>query len=374
MITPVLERPRAKGEAARIRAARTGIVDCDVHPTVNRPEELRPYLSDRWWRHYQTYGLRPRHGFAQADPYPKAQPRAARRDAWSPDGAKPGSDVEFVRKQYLDGYGVDHAILSPLNPSGQGERNDAFSAAMTSAVNDWQLDRWVAADPRFKASIVVPYEDGLAAREEIERRVGQPGFAQVLLLSRTCEPLGRRRYWPIYEAASRHGIPVAIHVFGYSGHAVSPSGWPSFYIEEMTGHSNSCQTLLASLVLEGVFEQFPNLKVVLIEGGFGWLPALSWRLDKHWERLRDEVPELSRPPSDYIREHIWITTQPMEEPEDREYLLDVMSWVGHERILFATDYPHWDFDDPAHALPGGLDPLQREAISSGNAKALFGLE
>ena len=73
--------------------------------------------------------------------------------------------------------------------------------------------------------------------------------------------------------------------------------------------------MVTSLVIEGVFERFPKLKVVLIEGGFAWLPALGWRLDKHWKRLQQRGAAPEAPPSEYIREHIWVTTQPMEEPE-----------------------------------------------------------
>jgi predicted TIM-barrel fold metal-dependent hydrolase len=376
-MTTVLEPPRgdarSRFEPAAVRESRSGIIDCDVHPTARSLDDLKPYLSTRWWRHLQTFGLRPRHGFAQADPYPKAAPRAARRDAWTPDGGKPGSDLAFMREHYLEPYGIERAILSPLYPTGQGDQNSEFSAAMCSAANDWQREIWTRQDARLKASVLVPYEDGEASRAEIERRAGEDDFAQVLMLSRTSEPAGKRRYWPIYEAASAAGLPVAIHVFGYSGYPVSAAGWPSFYIEEMTGHSISCQSVVSSLVLEGVFERFPGLKVLLIEGGFAWLPALAWRLDKHWAVLREEVPHLRRQPSEYIREHCWITTQPMEEPEQRAQVLDVMEWIGWDRLLFATDYPHWDFDDPAYALPPGMDAARRRAIYSENARALFGL-
>jgi predicted TIM-barrel fold metal-dependent hydrolase len=375
-MSTVLERPVTKPsrEPARGGAIRTGIVDCDVHPTVKAPSDLRPYLSDRWWRHLSTYGPRPRHGFNQMDPYPKAAPRAARRDAWTPGGDKPGSDLAFMRENYLEACGIETAILSPLAMTGQGEQNVQFSAAMASATNDWQLDTWTRQEDRLKASIVVPYEDAAMARDEIDRRASDPHFKQILVLSRTSEPLGKRRYWPIFEAACRHDLPIGVHVFGYSGYPVSSAGWPSFYIEEMSGHSTTCQTLVASMVLEGVFEEFPKLKVVLIEGGFGWLPSLAWRLDKQVMRSREEVPHLTRAPSDYIRDHFWITTQPMEEPEKRQHLLDAMGWIGFDRLLYATDYPHWDFDDPAHALPRGLDPERLEMIRRGNARKVYGLD
>jgi hypothetical protein len=125
--------------------------------------------------------------------------------------------------------------------------------------------------------------------------------------------------------------------------------------------------------MEGVFERFPKLKVVIIEGGFAWLPALTWRLDKLFERMRSEVPHLKRRPSEYIREHIWLTTQPMEEPKDPRQLLDVMEWIGWDRLLFASDYPHWDFDDPFRALPAALSRERLQQILTGNGKAVYRL-
>ena len=173
---------------------------------------------------------------------------------------------------------------------------------------------------------MVPTENAEAAVAEIERCADDPAFAQVFMLTRTAEPLGNRRYWPIYAAAERHGLPVGLHVFGSGGHAYTGTGWPSYYVEEGAGHSTSCQTAVTSLVIEGVFERFPRLKVVMIEGGFAWLPALTWRLDKLFERMRSEVPHLKKKPSEYIREHIWVTTQPMEEPQDRRS--SSTSWSG----------------------------------------------
>jgi predicted TIM-barrel fold metal-dependent hydrolase len=120
-----------------------------------------------------------------------------------------------------------------------------------------------------------------------------------------------------------------------------------------------------------VFARFPDLKIVLIESGFAWLPALGWRLDKIWKRLRSEVPHVDRPPSELIRKHFWVSTQPMEEPEEPDHLMDVMDWIGWDQILFASDYPHWDFDDPFLALPPSLDAERRNRIFSGNARGLY---
>jgi predicted TIM-barrel fold metal-dependent hydrolase len=120
-----------------------------------------------------------------------------------------------------------------------------------------------------------------------------------------------------------------------------------------------------------VFERYPRLKLVLVEGGFAWVPPLCWRLDKHWRTMRGELPHLKRPPSEYIRENIWFTTQPMEEPENPEDLAPLIDWIGWDRLLFSTDYPHWDFDDPKYVLKVKISEAQRRMIFSENAKRAY---
>ena len=143
-------------QGKRVSHPRLGFIDSDMHPTVRTIGEIKPFLTERWWRYLQSYGPRPKHGFAEGDPYPKAAPRAARRDAWGPNGAQPGSDLDFTRKHYLDAYNIEHSIMAPLQPTGQADRNLDFSAAISSAVNDWQRAKWTEPEPRFKASIVIP--------------------------------------------------------------------------------------------------------------------------------------------------------------------------------------------------------------------------
>jgi uncharacterized protein len=352
-------------------ASRLAVADCDIHPATRGANDLHPWLAQRWIDHIATFGRSPRHGWQSGPAYPKSQPNASRRDAYPPEGGRQGSSLSFMQAQHLDPNNVELGILNPLG-SGQGAQNPELANALCHATNEWQVEEWTSRDSRLKASVVVNYEDGPAAAAEIRSRAGDPNFAQVLLLTRTAEPLGARRYWPVFEAAAEAGLPVGIHAFGYGGQPITGSGWPSYYIEEMTGHAQTCQAVLTSLVVEGVLARLPKLKVVLVEAGFAWAPALSWRLDRAWRRLRAETPHLTRLPSDYIREQVWWTTQPMEEPEPRSDLLDTIGWIGWDRLLFATDYPHWDYDDPATCLPLKVDAAQRQAFFLGNARAVYG--
>src|SRR5258708_13216494 len=164
-------------------------------------------------------------------------PIACRRDAWPPGGGGPGSDLGFMQEEHLDHYGIDFGVLNPLAPSGQGDQNAGLSAALAFAANECQLARWALRDERLKASVVVPYEDAEASAQEIRRRAGDRNFVQVLMLSRTAEALGRKRYWPIYEAAVEAGLPVGIHAFGYSARALTTGPWPPFHLQAPPPHA-----------------------------------------------------------------------------------------------------------------------------------------
>jgi predicted TIM-barrel fold metal-dependent hydrolase len=354
--------------------ARFGIVDCDIHPLPRKPEDITRFMPERWRKHANEYGNFFRQPFFGTTPYPRSQPLLSRRDAWPPNGAPPGGDLDFMRAQHLDAYNIEAGLLQVLFPNGGDQRNLDYGAALCRAINEWQLAYFAGPEPRLKASLVVPHEDAPAAIREIESRAGDRRFAQVFISPRTIEPLGRRRYWPVLEAATRNGFPIGLHSFGYNGHATQPGGPPSFYVEEHHSNVQSAQALITSLVMEGVFEHIPGLRVVIIEAGFGWAPMLAWRLDKLWARMRGEVPHVKCPPSEYIREHVWFTTQPMEEPERGEDLRRILDWIGWERILFATDYPHWDFDDPKTAFPIRLSEKERKMVFRDNAVSLYGLE
>ena len=173
--------------------------------------------------------------------------------------------------------------------------------------------------------------------------------------------------------AEELGLPLGIHVGGYGGHAPTGGGWPSYYAEEHQSNAHSMAATLTSLVIEGVPERFPRLKIVFIEGGFGWISSTMWRMDQHFERFRDEVPHLKRRPSEYVREHFWFTTQPIDEPDEARHLRSLIEWVGVDRLLFSSDYPHWDFDDPRFAFKTPLTEAERAKIFNGNARALYKL-
>jgi predicted TIM-barrel fold metal-dependent hydrolase len=133
------------------------------------------------------------------------------------------------------------------------------------------------------------------------------------------------------------------------------------------------QDQVTSLVMSGVFETVPQLQIVMVECGIAWVAPLMWRLDRAWEMLGAEVPELRQPPSRYIQKQFSFTTQPMEEPPDPRHFVRQLEYAGIEdRLMFSSDYPHWDFDAPDRALPRVLPDTVRTGIMAGHARALYG--
>ncbi|NBD24711.1 amidohydrolase family protein [Paenibacillus glycinis] len=339
---------------AEQKSARTGIIDCDVHPYPRNTEEIRSYMKQPWRDRYNGGGR----GFfgnpVQGD----------RVDARPPQGGPSGSDPELLRKQLIDEYGHAYAILMPrafcnLHPDPD------FGTAIAAAFNDWLADTWLDkynADGVFKGSITVNTQDPQAAAREIERWAGHPHFVQVMTDSGARAPFGQRQYYPIYEACEKFGLPFAIHP-GTDGMGINvqPSpGFPTHYIEWHTCLSLGFQSHLVSFITEGVFERFPGFKIALVEGGVSWLAPLMWRLDAEYKALRSEVPWLKRKPSEYLRDHVRITSQPLERPDNDNHLLQIFDMMDAEHILmFSSDYPHWDFDSPTRAFPKLPESLRR---------------
>ena len=364
----MFEEPSSSVVRDRIQdRGKGGLIDCDVHNNVPSIEVLLPYLSDHWRDHIVERGV----GSLEPNYYPSGAPLSARPGSAPSSGGPPGSDLNLLREQLLDSWDIEYAILNCLY-GVQLIHSEDWAAAMARAVNDWQVAEWLEKDPRLRASIVVPTQNPGLAAEEIERLGDHPGFVQVLLLVRTETPLGKRHYWPIYEAAERHGLVVGIHAGGSPGNPITPVGWPSYYLEDYVSLAQAFQSQLISLVSEGVFSRFPNLRVALLEGGFTWLPSLMWRFDKNWKGLRREVPWVDRLPSEIIREHVRLTIQPVDEPPNSEHLLQTLEQLGSdELLLFSTDYPHWHFDEREEALPVSLPPELERKILAENARSLY---
>lgn len=348
---------------------RSSLIDVDVHPLPD-PKRVRDYLQEPWRTRYAT-GNRGPGGLGYWNPN-----GFIRADAVTPDGERIETNPHHLARYFFDVYDIEYGILNPggtANIALSPEHD--YAAAVLSAINDLFVEQWLPVDTRFRLSIAVSPHDAESAVREIHRLGDHPGVAQVLLPSASPVPYGHRSFHPIYTAACEHGLPVALHPgsegVGIAG-APSGVGYPSSYLEWHTGLATTYIGHLISLVTEGVFVKFPALRFVLLEGGAFWLPPLLWRFDKNWKGLRQTTPWLERAPSEYIREHVRFSTQPLEEPGDPGQftaMLDLFPDAAR-MLLFATDFPHWDNDTPdfaARAFPSAM----RSQVMGENARLLY---
>jgi predicted TIM-barrel fold metal-dependent hydrolase len=267
-------------------------------------------------------------------------------------------------------FGTGTAILNCLY-GVQLPFSEDLGAAFARAVNEWIAREWLDRDKRLRASIVVAAQSPELSVAEIERCAADRRFVQVLMLVMGDQPLGKRAYWPIYEAAQRHGLPIGVHAGSSYRHPPTPVGWPSTHTEDYVNQAQAFQSALTSLVAEGVFAKFPRLTVVLMESGWTWLPAHLWRLDKFWKGVRMEVPWVDRPPSEIVRERVRLTLQPVDGPADPAELGRLLEHMGSEEmLLFSTDYPHWQFDGD-HAIPEGLPAELARKMMVDNPRATY---
>jgi predicted TIM-barrel fold metal-dependent hydrolase len=328
-----------------------GAVDCDLHPALPSTEALLPYL-DEYWRDQLVDRHIARYSFNLTS-YPPNSPLSARPD-WRQKSGLPGGDLDMIRSQALDPFGSRFAICNVLH-GAVALFNEDMAMALCSAINDWVAKELLDREPRLRASILVPVHNPERAVAEIERVAADRRFVQVLLLAMGDMLLGRRPYWPIYVAAKKHGLAIGIHAGSTYRHAPMASGWPAHRVEDYVAQSAAFESQLLSFLTEGVFQEFPSLRLVLSESGFTWLPSLLWRTSKSWRGMRAEVPWIDRSPAEIIREHVRVTLQPMDSPPgDTTALLRTLEHIGSDRmLLFSTDYPHWQFDSDA-VLPDGL--------------------
>jgi predicted TIM-barrel fold metal-dependent hydrolase len=346
------------------------VIDTDIHSSYE-PARLLDFLPEPWRSRYASGEQGPGHiGLWNPN-------GVMRGDAVTPDGTRIEKRPEHLAKYFFDEYGIEYGILNSERSLHIGLGIDPdYSAALVSAINDMIAADWLPADSRFRASIIVAPNDPELAAREIHRMAPNKGFVQVLMGSGARMPYGQRYFHPIYAAAAEHDLPVALHP-GTEGVGISgpptAAGYPTNYLEWHTGLIGSYIAHLISLVSEGVFVKFPNLKFVMLEGGVSWLPPLMWRFDKNWKALRVMSPWLERPPSEYIMDHVLFSTQPIEEPENRAHLRAMLEMFPIEKMLmFSSDYPHWDGDTPdfaARAVPAAA----RDRVLSETARELYRL-
>lgn len=340
-----------------MKSPTSGAIDCDIHPALPNTKALLPYMDDYWREHMISRGIDLLDLSLTSIP-PNAPINM--REGSKPKTGYPGSDFNLLKEQSLDALDVRFAICNVLHGS-MGLFSEDLSAALCRALNDWIAAELLDKDPRLRASIVVPMHNAEVAAEEIHRKAADGRFVQVLLLALAELPLGRRQNWPIFKAAQHENLPIGIHLGSTYRHAPTNIGWPAYRVEEYVNYSAGFAGVLNSLVSEGVFQEFSRLKVVLLESGVSWLTGWMWRADKTWRSMRREVPWLTEAPTELLRRHVRVSTQPFDAPPEAAQIDKVLELIGSDDMfLFSSDYPHRHYEtDP---VPTGFDGPRRQKL------------
>jgi uncharacterized protein len=356
---------------ARLNEVEVTVVDCDVHVAPRELDELFAHMPEPW---RSRLGTR-RRSSAREIYTPYWNPR--RLDSLGPGGTPAGSEPDLLHRQLLEDAGVDFALLLPL----VGFTVDPdLNAAVCRAHNAWLaatwLDEW-SAGGRLFGSINVPLDNAPDAVTEIDEWAGNPAFKQVLVAHHSERALGFPEYEPIWEAAARHSLPVAIHVTSHAAEALgaTPVGRFQHYVDyHAIAYPLTYSAQLVSLLCSGVFDRLPALRFVFVEGGFLWHRPVLTRLARHWEVLRSEVAAVRSDPLEYVRDHVRFTSQPIEESDEPRDVARLLELAEADRLLmFSSDYPHYDYDDPKRALPTGLPKDVRARVMHESARELYEL-
>jgi uncharacterized protein len=300
-----------------------------------------------------------------------------------PIGEDPQRKVHMVRsanqlRADLDQMGITAAIISTGRLLGVATRQEpTYPVSVMRAYNRYLGERWLNPARGIYGAIMAAPQDPPASAREIERYAGIAGFVAIHLPVAGVYPLwGHRQYDPIYAAAQGARLPVVLH--GYTlVHSLFPYQLDQFdtaLAKQMLAKPFGMMANFASIMTTGVPARFPKLKIVFTECGFAWLPFMLWRLDGQYRWLRHEVPFYTSKPSEYARRQVYATTHSFAEPSDSLVLLDLIARIGWEdNLLFGTDWPHYDADDPGRFLNPALQEDWKRKILSDNARAIFSM-
>lgn len=343
------------------------LIDTDIHESFSGLKDLVPYLPQPYADWIAQGAWR---GFSQ--PFCYTSPgNGNRADVASADGSPSVSDYNLMRRQVLDAYDTTYGVLTGYFYPTMLKMQYGLANALAAAYNDYLVEHWLVKDARFIGSIQIFARDPEAAAREIDRMAAHPQMRQVKLPIVSDIAYGEPQYRPIFAAAARNDLRVAFH---HTTHVEGPFGMGMTYMERHALIPTAVMAELISVVCNGVFDEFPELRFIMLEGGFSWLPHVMWRLDREYRQGRIEVPWIRKLPSEHIRERLCLSTQPTEDmsPEQWVKMVDLMG--TDEILVFSTDYPHFDFDDPDQAIPKALPDDLREKILWKNAARFYDLD
>lgn len=279
-------------------------------------------------------------------------------------------DLVLAKRAY-EAMGIDVQVVfpTPMLFLGMHPQFD-MEAVLGKAYNRWQVENILTKDKRLKTMMFLPFNDPESALETIEEFGDAPGCVGFMVTSVRYKAVHHNHYMKVYRALEERGLPIGFHAGYY---------WQDPFMMQINRfgsmHALSfvwCNVVhMTNWIMNGLPERFPGLDVVWIESGLAWVPWLMQRLDHTYMMRSSEAPVLKKMPSEYMKE-MYYTCQPMETDHPKALELTFEMINARTQLLYASDWPHYDFDTPSVIwdLPF-LDEQAKRNILGLNAKRIF---
>jgi predicted TIM-barrel fold metal-dependent hydrolase len=260
-----------------------------------------------------------------------------------------------VQLEAMDIEGIDVAVLYPtrgLNVLSEPHMEPNFAGALARAYNNWLYDFCEKNPNRLLGAGMISTFDIDGAVQETKRCVKELGFRAVFMRSNILNDRNwfDAYYEPLWHVLEELAVPVGFHESSSSA-ARQTGDWfePNFMLRRAVAQPMEQMLGLVSLCSGGVLARHPKLRVAFLEANCTWLPWLLWRLDEGWEREGDIwAQNLTMKPSDYFKQQVFVSVEP-----DEAGVRYVIDYIGTDRLVFSTDYPHGDSKYP-HAVESFL--------------------
>jgi uncharacterized protein len=352
------------------------VIDTDFHFTP-KWETLRRYLKEpfksRLW-HFPV-------GSLEYNPEPANEKPGVGQDTHG--SAATAADVLSV----LDQFGIDTVIMNPGYTRPQAIFNEPVIAAIASAHNDYLIEEVFPASDRIKANLMICHRDPQMGAAEIRRVGHHRQFVGVFTsFSGLFESIGTAKHDPILDAMREYGLVLTAHSEGWYPHFTPLWTGARTWIELFgNAPAGNCMAHLAAMIVQGMFDKYPNQKVIFQEGGYWWLPDFMLRLDDFYmssggdialteRKLAAGERWLKKLPSQYVLDHVRFSTQPITIPKNRKHFAWLLELChAQDLFCFSSDWPHQTMD-PANWVVENPDCVPEEmqkALLSGNARKLY---
>lgn len=340
--------------------------------------EIAEYISPEWrellLRPYDDFGpMVPRVGVR----YPDAVLAEGQAAAYSRK-----LDLDELCREFLDVGLADRLVLLPDSDSRVGALTiHQLARTVASATNDWTIEEWLARDSRLFGIAVIPNQVPEDAAAEIRRIGDHPQIVGVALGANTLHRrFGHAIYYPIYEAAADLDLPLVLHASSDAAilteATLSPTGggMPSTYAEARVLNNHGHWSHVSSMIYQGVFNRFPDLKLLLVGGGAAWIPGYLWRLDYWHKAAQLEQPHVHELPSNYFMRHCRISTWGLESPARAEQLVNILNTLpapgAASLLMYASRHPLGDSESPA-VLSARIPESWHRRVFRDNAAEFF---